>query len=96
MLRMTLNEGVEGQWLAEFLSGLLGQERWHPDEQGPPFHEPTREKWQLDRGNNYWLFAEGGGYKAMGRYPANRKKLDCFADRLRLRPEIVSVTVEPF
>ncbi|MEA3249431.1 MAG: hypothetical protein U9Q03_03675 [Patescibacteria group bacterium] len=95
MLVVKLAKEVDGQWLAEHLSGLLGQTRSHPDDQGPPFHEPDREKWQLDRGNNYWLFGEGGRYRAMARYTANREKLDGFVGSLRLCPEIEKVTVDP-
>jgi hypothetical protein len=97
MLIIRLGDDVEGQWLAEMLSCLLGQFRYrHEEKEGtaPPFHEPSRGKWQLDRGNNFWLFEEGDGYKAIGRYPANVEKLNSFADKLRQMSEVESVTTD--
>ena len=96
MLIIKVVDGADGQSIAERLTKLLGQGKLFPDDQGPPFSYSRNDKWQLDRNNNFWLFTESHGFRAMGRYPANEEKLGEFADDLRQLPEVTSVEVRSF
>ncbi len=96
MLKIRLKEGRRGDaWLAQLISVLLGDYRFHADEAGPPWYDGLSCKWQLTRNNNYWLRWDGEEYVLSARYPANVETIIGFADLLRQLEQIESVTVAP-
>ena len=89
-----MGQGTNVEWLARYVSQLLGERGRHDRSGSPPFAKRGGRVWQLDRAESLWLVQESGSaYRLEAHASRALHGLSDLLEPVRMYPLVTSATI---